>query len=254
MGHSSLIGFHKKISQVTDLELDTYFEIFRRYYDCVSFELFKKDFLAKDYVILLREATNHQVRGFSTVQVYERMIWNKNIRIIFSGDTIIERDFWGQQELPRAWCRLVGEIKRIFTKQDLYWILISKGYRTYLYLPIFFHKYYPRFGRQTPAFEKAIMDDFGKFKYLGDYIPEQGIISFDRSHGQLHPDFAEVPSRYQDHPDVQFFLKQNQNYRKGDELVCLAKIDEENLKSLAHENFLMELSKKERKIEYANSH
>jgi hypothetical protein len=105
---TKLVGSHKAVSQVTDGELAGYFEIFRRYYDHVTCEQFKKDFRAKDYVILLRQASTNLIRGFSTVQVYEKVIQNKRIRVVFSGDTIIERDFWGQQELPRTWCHLAG--------------------------------------------------------------------------------------------------------------------------------------------------
>jgi hypothetical protein len=56
--------------------------------------------------------------------------------------------------------------------------------------------------------------------------------------GQLKPDLAEVPSRLSSRPEVAFFLQRNPGYRNGDELVCLARLAPENLRSMVRSSFL----------------
>lgn len=213
------------------------FALFAQYYDCVDFDSFERDLTEKDYVLVLRDDFN-EIVGFSTLIVISMLVEGEPVKLVFSGDTIIKRSHWGTQELVKAWCSLVGSLKRELFGSKLYWLLISKGYRTYLYLPLFANEFYPRANHKTPDFAKAIMDCFGNLKYPGFYDETKGIISFDESKGQLKPEVSGVPGKQIENEHVQFFLRQNPGYFKGDELVCLAEISTENLKSVALRYFL----------------
>ena len=155
------------------------------------------------------------------------------MRAIFSGDTIIDRAFWGEQELVRAWCRFAGRILAAEPDTPLYWFLISKGYRTYLFLPLFYREFYPRRGTVAAHFEKGLIDLLASERFGSDYDPRAGLIRFPESHGQLSSDLAEIPPGRREHPDVQFFLSRNPQYARGQELVCLARIHPDNMKSFA---------------------
>ena len=115
----------------------------------------------------------------------------------------------------------------------LFWFLISKGYRTYLYLPVFFHAFYPRVGAPTPRFERELIDRLGALKYPRDFNPRTGVIEFAESHGHLKPELAHVPAHRREHPHVRFFLQRNPGYVRGHELVCVAEISPANLKERA---------------------
>ena len=101
------------------------------------------------------DARDGTVRGFSTQRVLAATVEGTRVRAIFSGDTVIDRAYWGEQELVRGWSRFAGAVRAEAPETPLFWFLISKGYRTYLYLPLFFARYFPRHDAPTPPFEQA---------------------------------------------------------------------------------------------------
>jgi hypothetical protein len=208
------------------------YEIFARHYDCVSFEQFLSDLSAKDCVLMLRNLEG-LICGFSTQKVFRVSVGGTPVRAVFSGDTIVDRAYWGEQELGRCWCRYVSSVYWEEPDAPLYWFLISKGYRTYLYLPLFFAAFYPNCNAPTPAFERQLLDTLAFAKFPDYYRPERGLIEFPHSQGQLKPHLAEVPARRLRDPHVQFFLKLNPDYARGHELACLAEISPLNMKLFA---------------------
>jgi hypothetical protein len=205
----------------------------------VSFDQFSNDFHEKDFVVILRDPSRQEVAGFSTVAIYERVVSGQKIRLIYSGDTITDRRYWGGQALVKAWCHLAGQIKALRREVPLYWLLISKGYRTYLYLPLFSYRFYPAHDSEVPWFEKEILRDFGRFKFGNWFNDARGVVSFPESRGHLRADLADVPERRVPNPHVAFFLRANPHYATGDELVCVTRLDEANMRSLARRYFLM---------------
>ena len=241
MTRPRLLGSYQPISTVGESDLHGLFDLFKRHYDHVSFDQFRTDFCEKDYVILLRDEVQDAVRGFSTLVIYNRVVLHERFKLLFSGDTVIDQDYWGQQVLSKTWCSLAGKIKAEYPDTELYWLLITKGHRTYLYLPLFFHEFYPRYDRPTPLFDQEAIHDFGRLKYGESYDPARGVVSFDTPHGQLRDDLAEVPASQLKNPHVRFFLERNTHYRKGDELICLTRLEAENMKALAKTHFVMGL-------------
>lgn len=234
MNNKRLTGNIRASAELSDAELRTLFEIFSRHYENVSWSAFLRDLQEKDYVIVLEDAVTGEPRGFSTQQILD----TGNERAIFSGDTIIDRAYWGEQELVRTWCRFAGEVLASSPEIPLYWFLISKGYRTYLFLPLFYREFYPRRDAVPPPYEKALMDTLAFQKFGNAYDPCAGVVRFPKSQGQLSRDLAEVPPARRQHPDVQFFLSRNPGYAAGDELVCLARISPDNMKSFAATSLL----------------
>jgi hypothetical protein len=206
------------------------YELLERHYEHVSWAQFEADLLEKDAVIVLRDASGLPC-GFSTQKVMHITVDGLPVRAIFSGDTIIDPNHWGEQELGRAWCRYVGQVRAAEPETPLYWFLISKGYRTYLYLPVFFKTYYPACAWPTPAAEQRILKALASAKFPEDYDAESGLVVFQESRGNLKPELAAVPPHRLKNQHVQFFLSCNPTYSKGTELVCLAEISPENMRS-----------------------
>lgn len=239
MQTSALSGSYIRVSSVTSDDLCIFFDIFSRHYDNVDFDQFKADFFEKDYVILLKEKRSGLVKGFSTVVTYDRVVQGEHIKLLFSGDTVVERSHWGQQELLKTWCSLAATIYESMDKRErFYWLLMSKGYRTYLYLPLFFKEFYPRADVEWSGLEKEVIDDFGMFKYRDFYDPLRGLITFEQSMGNLKPYVAYTSNAKQKNQHVSFFLKANPYFAQGDELVCLARIEPNNMMSLAKKYFI----------------
>ncbi len=220
------------VAKITPIDARAMYEIFARHYDCVSFEQFLLDLSEKDCVLVLHNA-NFEICGFSTQKVLHVSVGGKSVRAVFSGDTIVDRAYWGEQELGRCWCRYVSSLYAEDPTVPLYWFLISKGYRTYLYLPLFFESFYPNCAAPTPVFEQRLLDTLATAKFPDHYRSETGLIEFPESHGQLKPHLAEIPARRLRNPHVHFFLQRNPAYTTGNELACLAEISPSNMKLFA---------------------
>jgi len=79
------------------------------------------------------------------------------VKILFSGDTVIDKRHWGSMALPIAWGRLMLSLSPASSNAGFYWLLTSKGYKTYRFLPVFFREFYPRYDAQTPEFERVLL-------------------------------------------------------------------------------------------------
>jgi len=199
----------------------------------VSWARFEADLAEKDCVVLLHDAATGDVRGFSTQKVIPAVVRGQRLQALFSGDTIIDPAFWGDQELIRGWCRFAGAVLAAAPGTPLYWLLISKGYRTYLYLPLFFTRYYPSPTEATPSFEQEVIDTLASQKFGSCYRRASGTLEFPERVGNLTPALASVPTARQRDPRVRFFLERNPSYALGTELVCLAEISPDNMRSIA---------------------
>ena len=236
MEQRRLVASVVPVAELTAGEVDEMFAVHARLYERVTERAFRHDLEEKQWVLLLRDG--RAIRGFTTILVLDTEVAGEALRVVFSGDTGIDPQFWGGQALVRAWAQFMGEVLARDPGRRLYWFLISKGYRTYLYLPLFFHAFYPRAGVATPAFERQLIVRLGTAKYPGDFDPRTGVIAFAESHGQLVPRLADTPRHRREHPHVRFFLETNPGYADGHELVCVAEISPDNMKGLARRMLL----------------
>jgi len=236
MDERRLAGQVVAVSDLSPREVDRMFAVHARLYDGASQGAFRADLEEKDWVLLLRDEDDGEIRGFTTLVLLDAEIDGEPLRALFSGDTAIEPRFWGGQALVKTWARFVGEVRREHADRRLFWFLISKGYRTYLYLPLFFHAFYPRAGVATPPFERALIHALATRRYPGAFNPETGVI--EHAHDRLRPALAVVSEHRRRHPHVAFFLARNPGYARGHELACVAEISPENMKALARRMLL----------------
>jgi len=212
------------------------FELFRQYYDAVSFSSFELDLMAKDHVLMLNDKAG-QLRGFTSMALIDFEFHNHKQRAIFSGDTIVQHQYWGEKKLLLSWCRYAGQIKAQQPTVPLYWFLISKGVRTYQYLPLFSHHYIPSPSDNAPNHYQHVLQHLAKGKFAEAYQADSGLIIFPTSRGQLVDKWAELPPSYRSRPEAQFFLKINPGYQQGHELACLTELCSENLIGMAKRSF-----------------
>jgi hypothetical protein len=213
------------------------YALYRRYYDASSWRLFAEDLAEKDRALVLRDETG-ALQGFSTLAVYERMFEGRPVRVIFSGDTIVDERHWGQQALAFAWLRLAGSIKSAQPQLPLYWLLISKGHRTYRYLPAFSRAFHPSPDAATDAALAPLRDFLGRDRFGDAYDAAAGVVRFAASRGHLRAEYADVPEAHRRLPEVAFFLERNPGYPRGDELVCVCELCPDALRPIARRAFL----------------
>jgi hypothetical protein len=212
------------------------FALFARHYRDVSVAGFEADLVAKDSAIVLRAAG--QVVGFTTL-AYSTFAAarSREVAVVFSGDTIVDPAYWGEQTLARAWLAEIGRFAARNPGREAYWFLIVKGHRTYRYLPTFARDYVPRAaGADRPdliALRNAIAAD----RFGAAFDPASGVIRFAEPRGRLDPAIAEPLPRELANPHVRFFLEANPGFRRGDELACLCALGPENMRPRAQRWF-----------------
>jgi len=224
------------VNDASPRDREEMWHLFRRFYAGTHRERFDSDLARKDSLLLLRDA-EQRIQGFSTLAVGVDEFEGKPIRTVFSGDTIVERAHWGSQALAFSWLRHVGELKRERPELPLWWFLIVKGHRTFRYLPAFAREFWPHWERDTPPALEALMSKLARERFGTAFDAASGVIRYAESHGHLAEPFAEANEREAGREDVNFFLKRNAGYRRGDELVCLCELTAENLRPLARRVF-----------------
>jgi len=228
-----LEGEIMKVEGLTEKQKERMFELLALNFNNVKHSTFLRDLSEKEWVILLKDKKNNTIQGFSTMMLLNENIEGLNISALFSGDTILSRKYWGEVELARTWGRFALSLIDKFQGAKLYWFLISKGFRTYHFLPLYFKEYYPRYDKPTPPLEKKILDALATRKFQDNYNPATGVIHFKEPKDSLKAELLDVNCRKLKNPHFKFFVERNPGYVIGDELACLAEISRENFKPAA---------------------
>jgi hypothetical protein len=211
------------------------YAIYAAHYDACDPVRFRADLARKHFVIVLEE--DGELRGFSTA-AHERFDASTGrVQVLFSGDTVIDRSAWGEQALSRSFARLAGALHARDAATPLYWLLISKGHRTYRYLRLFARRFFPDVGEDGGRLEQ-LAGELASARFGAHFDRAKGVVAFARSQGHLKEDLAEVPAHIAARPDAAFFLQRNPGYREGHELVCLAQLHADNLRSLVRDAFV----------------
>jgi hypothetical protein len=224
----------KRIAELTEDEHACMLQLYLAHYDGCTEQQVLADLQDKNEVILVR--FNGEIVGFTTLKVFEYPWQQRTVRIVFSGDTVVDRAHWGQQSLAFAWIEKMGALKQERPELEMYWFLIVKGHRTYKYLPVFGKTFYPHWEIDRSDL-KPLADDLAKMRFGPDYNPASGIVEFAQSKGHLKADIALPTEEEMSKDSVRFFLERNPNYIHGHELVCLCEISEQNMKPLTRRIF-----------------
>lgn len=205
-------------------------EMFALLADCylgVREDEFIRDLEAKDEVIVLRDIASGAMVGFSTLVCYHLGVAGVETAFIFSGDTVVKSAYRNSSGLGQG---LLSFFSRILLEgKPTYYILISKGWRTYRALPLLFHDFYPRHDVLTPECILAVKHVFGETFYPGQYDASLGIIKAQADGQRIKPDSAEsLPKHCISDPHILFFAEANPQHEQGDELVCVIPIQTQN--------------------------
>jgi len=197
--------------------------LFQTYYCDVTETLFLNDLREKNYILLFWEkGAAEPLVGFSTLCVREE---NARTVSIFSGDTVLHEKCWGSRILQKAFSVFIARTKFRYPTRSVYWMLMSKGYKTYLLVRKNFPVSYPNYRTSAPTEVLALKNNFYRGKYGAAFDPTTSIIRFSEAHGAVKDDIA-IPSEesVQGNPDIGFFVRSNPGYQIGDEFACIAEI------------------------------
>ncbi|MHB9133226.1 MAG: hypothetical protein ACYDBB_19325 [Armatimonadota bacterium] len=227
------MSLHGSIVATADLapaERDRMFTLLQAYFSGTDREVFERDLLEKPWTICLHDPQTGLLHGFSTLCLMDELVDEIPVRAFFSGDTIIDRPYWGSMELERVWFRFLFSRIDAEPQYRWYWFLICKGYRTYRYLPVFFHRYYPS-PEATPPFEQMVLDRLAHCRFGDQYDPATGIIRCQYDY-RLRPGIGDIAERELRDPRIAFFQQRNPGWVDGTELACLTELSYPNIKRM----------------------
>jgi len=221
-----LKGEVRSVSNLNDKVIERMYLLMKKHYASFKKEKFLLDLSEKDGVIILTDEDN-EIEGFSTYLFIDTEYENDKIAALFSGDTIIDNKYWGTPALFNIFGKLLHTLMKDNKGKKCYWFLITKGFRTYLLLPLYFNNFFPRYDKETPDYEKGLIDHLASLKYR-EYDRELGLIKAPSDF--LKGDFAEIPEKRKDNKHVNFFLLRNPGFSKGHELACVCEINNESFR------------------------
>lgn len=202
------------------------FQLLAQHFDGVTPEQFARDLAEKNLALLLQRGD--RLVGFSTLQAYTTHFANAVVNVIYSGDTIVTPEAWGSTALPRAWVAGVDALRATLPPGRCFWLLLTSGFRTYRFLPVFWREFFPRFDQGTPVATQHLLDQLARERFGAQFDSHTGVVRFNTPQ-RLRATLKEVPAGRERDPHIAFFFARNPNHAHGDELVCLTELNDENL-------------------------
>lgn len=213
-------------AELSSVEKAEMFRLLSDHFSGVTPEQFARDLVEKNLAVLLE--SDSRLVGFSTLMAYTTLFDGEQINVIYSGDTIVARDAWGTTALPRAWVAGVDALRSTLPPGRCFWLLLTSGFRTYRFLPVFWRVFYPRCDAPAEPASRRMLDDLAHQRFGSQYDRELGIVRFNHPQ-RLRSDLQEVPPERTRDPHIAFFLSRNPGHGNGDELVCLTELCPGNL-------------------------
>jgi hypothetical protein len=212
--------------ELRERDINMMYHLMDLFYANMTKENFIRDLSKKDYVIVLRDE-KEQIQGFSTQQIMHIPMGEKVLHGVFSGDTIIHKEYWGNMDLFTVFANFFFQFEEQY--QEFYWFLICKGYKTYRMLPTFFTEFYPNYKMETPKEMKKKMDAFGEYYSAGEYDKVTGVLCYQGIKDTLKEDVAAISKERLRDKNIAFFVEKNPDYQKGNDIVCITKLSKDNL-------------------------
>lgn len=217
--------FYRPIKSVTVSDIKQMYDLYSSYYENTSLDIFLNDLSKKTGVILVTRKSDGKVVGFSTQVVMTLKIDGKLVRGVFSGDTIIEPRYWGNNKLGVVFYRFLFKIRLRHPITPFYWFLISKGYKTYMLMTNNCYKYYPNVNGNSEE-HKRITQAYCEQLFPESFDKDKMLLDFGERYVRLKEAVAEItPELAAANPKIAYFEKMNPTWRRGTELPCLGSLD-----------------------------
>jgi hypothetical protein len=218
-------GLHPR-SALTAVQRDEMFALLNDHFDGVTRSQFERDLDEKNWVIELRRGG--RLVGFSTLLATSSRFDGQPITVIYSGDTIVAPEARQSPTLARTWIAAVNRLRDDYPTRACYWLLLTSGFRTYRFLPVFWREFFPRYDAVTPPDPLRLLRQLALERYGAAFDPASGLVRF--AHPQrLREPLPDVLATRTSDPHIGFFLARNPEHSRGDELVCITQISEANL-------------------------
>ena len=203
------------------------FRLLAAHFDGVNELTFARDLADKNWVVVVEDGDG-RLCGFSTLAFYRTHCRGREIGVVCSGDTIVADRARTSRALLATWLDSVLWLGRNLEPDDLYWLLISSGYRTYRCLPLAFKAYHPASDGPVSRELAGMADRLARQRWGDAYFPREGLVRFAEPQ-RLKAEVSPLSERLLQDRHVAFFTERNPGHADGDELVCLTSLGPSNL-------------------------
>lgn len=220
-----LTAGYRPLRQISAADIQAMHTLFSGFYENADAATFLRDLSRKDGAVLVRERATGAIRGFTTVMKVPLWDGEQDAIGVFSGDTILDPACWGDRTLKDGFTRYLLQLWFRSLGVPLYWLLISKGYKTYMLLAKNFANYYPRHDRPNDPKLQRLAQAYSQKLFPGKYDADRGILDFGEGSQRLREDVAPItPAMRLHNPVINYFERCNPGWRQGHELPCVAEI------------------------------
>ncbi|MBK7778779.1 MAG: hypothetical protein IPI43_32485 [Sandaracinaceae bacterium] len=199
--------------------------LFSRFYENADLTTFIKDLSEKSGVIMVRGRTRPRPSAASAPSSRSKTDDDGRPAIgVFSGDTILHPDYWGDRALKDGFVRYMLGVKARMPHTHLLAAPISRGYKTYL----------------LRTASRHVLPD-GRDETLGPaparhrgpvlpaalpraYNPTKGILDFGRVRSACVTRWRPSPRAARRNPTIAFFEDRNPEWHRGVELPCVGEV------------------------------
>jgi hypothetical protein len=182
---------------------------------------------AHQRMVLFRSREEGALVGMAAVDVVPVDYRGRKLVALYTSHVLIDERHRGQNLIQRVGFRTFLETRLRFPLRPTYWFFETFSYKSYLLLPRNFRDYWPRFDRETPAWERGLMHELASRFHGPAWRPEQGFVS--RSgRKRLRPDTAPLRPTDDGNPHLEFFARTTPGHAEGDMLVCLCPLSARN--------------------------
>jgi hypothetical protein len=213
-----------RVKKIKRPEIERMYELFSEYYENHNLQSFEHDLYEKNHVILLKDKHDGRLQGFSTLLRVPLKKSGKKVIGVYSGDTVINKEYWGSGVLGIEFLKYLWKLKMKRPGTAVYWFLISKGFKTYLLMAKNFSTHYPNIEQETPPEYRVLMNDFYSTKFGKHYNEDTGLITYEGKSCALKEHVADITPELMKQPKIAFFQEKNPHWAKGHELACIAKM------------------------------
>jgi hypothetical protein len=211
---------------LTAAQRDEMFALLSCHFEGVTRAQFERDLDEKNWIVEIRR--DERLLGFSTLLVCTERHEARDLTVIYSGDTIVAPEAWRSPALARTWIAAVNHLRATFPARPCYWLLLTSGFRTYRFLPVFWREFFPRHDAPTPTSAQRLLNYLARSRYGDSFDSEKGIVRFPHPQ-RLRGRLGNLPTGRESDAHVAFFLARNPGHMAGDELACITEISEDNL-------------------------
>lgn len=212
------------LHRLVPADVQQMYGIFAQYYQNTTQQTFLDDLSRKSGVILARTRKSRRIVGFSTLTDFTIEVDGKRARGLFSGDTIVEPAYWGSRCLHVAFYLQLMRTRLRYPLTPLYWLLISKGYKTYLLLTRNFYQYFPD-RNQPDSPLRQVVSAYSQQLFPEAFDPQRMLLDFGEGAQYLKEEVASIsPELCAQDADIAYFEGCNPTWRRGTELPCAGEV------------------------------